>query len=46
MCKYVDELKKVNYSKNKIKQIATKFGLIEKIILDKDGHFKMIGIQE
>lgn len=27
MCKYVDELKKVNYSKNKIKQIATKFGL-------------------
>ena len=27
MCKYVDELKKVNYSKNKINQIATKFGL-------------------
>ena len=29
MCKYVDELKKVNYSKNKINQIATKFGLKE-----------------
>ena len=27
MCKYIDELKKVNYSKNKINQIATKFGL-------------------
>ena len=31
MCKYIEELKKQNYTKNKIGEIAKKFGLKEDV---------------